>query len=368
MKHFSLVIGFLIFVFTLSAQNSGSQYFYVGSYTSEGAEGIYLCQLNTATGEIQLEKTFTGIENPSFVKLSPSKQILYAVSEAGENGSFVYAYKVGDNKTLGYLNKQSSGGQGPCHVDVSPDGKFVAVANYGGGTFSLYSVREDGSIDPAVKTIRNSGTGPNTDRQSKPHAHSVRFSPFSNEIFNADLGTDQLNICHLENGTMVQHDQKFVKLPPGAGPRHFEFHPNGRVIYVINELNSTISTIVKKGDEWKVVDNISTLPDDFEGVSYCADIHISKDGKFLYGSNRGHNSIAVFKVDPKDQSLSFLETVSVEGNWPRNFGITPDGNWMLVANQRSNTITVFKIDKKTGGLKYAGNQIELPSPVCVEFY
>jgi len=366
MKHYILLIlGFLFSTFVFG-QDSKYQEFFVGAYTSEGAEGINLCKMNNETGEISLERTYTGIENPSFLRLSPNKKFLYAVSEAGEAGSFVYAYKVA-NHELKFLNKQSSNGQGPCHVDVSPKGNSVTVATYGGGTTSIYPVLQNGNLMEASSTIVNTGKGPVKDRQDKPHAHSMKFSPFENLVFSADLGTDQLNIYEPNYFGLKKATQEFVKLPPGSGPRHFDFHPNGKVIYVINELNSTITAIRKEGEEWKVFQNISTLPKDFNGESYCADIHISKDGKFLYGSNRGDNSIAVFAVNSTDQSLKLLETVSVEGNWPRNFGITPDGNRMLVANQKSGNITVFNIDKETGKLKFTGKEIKLPAPVCIEF-
>jgi len=370
MKYFSLLIGLFLSASMVFGQGNQNQLFYVGTYTAEGAEGIYLCDLDTRSGEIRLEKTFTGMQNPSFIKLSPDKEYLYAVSETargdGKTG-YVNAYRVEKNKDLTLLNAQESGGDNPCHVDVSNDGKFVVVSNYHSGTYSLLRVKNDGSLASAEETIRNEGSGPNKARQAEPHAHSAQFSPFSNAIFNADLGTDQLNIVHLENGRLVQQGQAFVKLASGSGPRHFEFHPNGKVIYVINELNSTVSVLEKEGAVWTVVQNISTLPAGFDGESYCADIHISSDGRFLYGSNRGHNSIAVFSIDSDDASLKFQNTVSVEGNWPRNFGISPDGEWMLVANKKSNNISVFSIDKKSGSITYSGQEIELPSPVCVEF-
>ncbi|WP_340110828.1 lactonase family protein [Maribellus mangrovi] len=352
------------------SQNSQRQYFYVGTYTSEGAEGIYYCKLNKKTGTLTLENTIRGIDNPSFLRLSPDRKYLFAVSETakgdGETG-FVHAYTVKKNGHLEHINSQESVGDNPCHVDVSKDGEHVLVSNYSSGTYSVFSVGDDGALSPAVKTIYNMGSGLNKQRQEAPHAHSAKFSPFTNEVFNADLGTDRLNITHLEDRTLIESGQAFVKLEPGAGPRHFDFHPNGKVIYVINELNSTVSALRKEGNNWTVFQNLSTLPDDFHGESYCADIHISKDGKFLYGSNRGHNSIVIFSVNEKDQTLSLKETVSVEGNWPRNFGITPDGYWMLVANQRSNNITVFRIDHETGSIKYTGKEIKLPAPVCIEF-
>lgn len=355
---------------TVLAQQKDMQKFYVGTYTTEGAKGINLCSLNSETGELTLINTFEGVPNPSFVRLSPDRKALYAVSETAETegtpGS-IYSFRVGKNGELTGLNKQLSGGDWPCQVDVSPDGKFAGVANYGSGTFSLFKVNKDHSLSEAVKTIQNEGTGPDKDRQSGPHAHSVKFSPFTDEIFNADLGTDHLNICHLKNGTMVQEGQEFVKLAPGAGPRHFDFSPNGKAIFVISELNSTVSVLHKLSNNWEVVQSISTLPANFKGESYCADIHLSKDGKFLYGSNRGHNSVAIFKVDEKDQTLEMLGTVPVEGNWPRNFGITPDGKWLLVANQRSSNITVFKVNTDDGSIVYSGKQIKLPAPVCIEF-
>lgn len=367
MKRYILFLFALLISVSIFSQNKNQQQFYVGAYTSGGAEGIYLCSLNLETGEIKSEKSFSGIENPSFVKLSPDKNYLYSVSEAGEKGSFVYAYKVEDNKSLNFLNRQSSNGNGPCHVDVSKDGKFVATATYGGGTTSLYSVSGDGSLIEASSVHINKGSSTNEKRQNKPHAHSIKFSPYDNQVLSADLGTDNLDIYHLENGKLVKEEQTFVKMNPGAGPRHFDFHPNKEVIYVINELNSTISVVKRVNNAWKVVQDISTLPEDFEGTSYCADIHISEDGKYLYGSNRGHNSIAVYQVNKKDQHLQRLGNVSVEGNWPRNFGLTPDGKWMLVANQKSNDITVFKINPKTGMPEFTGKKLELPSPVCIEF-
>ncbi len=361
---FLIALLFSVFVF---AQENKIQNFYVGTYTSAGSDGIYLCSLNLETGEITAEKSFSGIENPSFVSLSPNNKYLYSVSEAGEKGSFVYAYKVENNKDLTLLNKQSSNGQGPCHVGVSADGKFVATATYGAGTTSLYPVSDDGSLKEASSININKGSSANENRQNKPHAHSIKFSPYGKQVFSADLGTDNLDIYQLKSGKLENEGQAFVKMKPGAGPRHFDFHPKKEVIYVINELNSTLSVVKKVDNMWKVDQNISTLPEDFEGTSYCADVHISADGKYLYGSNRGHNSIVIYEVNKKDQSLTSLGTVSVEGNWPRNFGLTPDGKWMLVANQKSNDITVFKINQKTGMPEFTGNKFEIPSPVCIEF-
>lgn len=352
-------------------QETQKQLFYVGTFTSEGAKGIYLCDFDDVTGGITLKETFTGVDNPSFLKVSPDNKYLYVANRAPKeiepSGGFVSAYEIGKNGTLKFLNKQLSHGADPCHVDVSADGKFVAVANYGGGTTSLFPVNENGSLLPASSIIKNEGSSVNQSRQTKPFAHSIKFSPFGNRVFSADLGTDQLNIFTLEGDKLVQTGQKFAKLEPGAGPRHFDFHPDGDVIFVINELNSTITTFKLAGENWEKYQTISTLPADFKEASFCADIHVSADGKYLYGSNRGHNSIAVFEINRETKQLKSIGFTSVEGNWPRNFALSPDGNYLLAANQRSGNITVFKINKDTGMPEFTGNEIKIPAPVCIEF-
>jgi len=360
----------LLLFFQSYGQTPDSGKFYVGTFTSEGAEGIYLCSFDFSTGEIALINTFKGIDDPSFLKISPNRNFLYAVARASEkiekSGGYIQAYKIGQNGDLNFLNKQVSHGSGPCHVDVSPDGNFAAIATYGGGTTSLYKINDDGKVSPASSTIINEGSGP-TSRQSAPHAHSIKFSKNGKQVFSADLGTDQLNIFDLNKGKLIPAKQPFVELPPGSGPRHFAFHPNANVIYVINELNSTISVIDKNGRNSEVVQTISTLPENFSGTSYCADIHVSADGNYVYGSNRGHNSIAIFKTDPVSKQLEFLTTVPTRGEWPRNFTLTNDGNFLLVANQHSGNIVVFKINTENGIPEFSGKELKLPAPVCLEF-
>lgn len=371
MKKITFLFILFALLLELTGQEAGNQQFFVGTFTSEGAEGIYLCDFSP-NGKVTLKNTFKAVDNPSFLKVSPDKKYLYSVNRttnAIENsGGFVTAYKINKNGNLEFLNKQVSNGSGPCHIDVSKDGKFVAIATYGGGTTSLYPVDKDGSLLPASTVINNTGSGADESRQSAPHAHCIKFSPFNNQVFSADLGTDQLNIYKLKNTELVSENQDSVEMAPGAGPRHFDFHPNGKVIYVINELNSTVTALQEKDGKWSKFQTLSTLPENFTGKSFCADIHVSSDGKYLYGSNRGHNSIAVFAVENGTGKLEFLKTVSVEGDWPRNFTLSPDGRFMLVANQRSNDITVFKIDKSTGVPEFTGNKITIPAPVCLEFF
>jgi 6-phosphogluconolactonase len=371
MKKTALLIFLFLTVFIVKSQDNTIRKLYVGTFTSEGAEGIYLCNFNQETGEIRLDKTFKGIDNPSFLKISPDGKYLYVATRAANviepSGGFVSAYKIGTDGSIYFLNKQVSNGQDPCHVDVSPDGKFVAVANYGSGTTSLFPVEANGSLAPASSVIANEGSGPDVQRQSSPHAHSIKFEASGKLVFSADLGTDQLNIFRLEGKELKPAGQKFVKLAPGAGPRHFVFHPDNEIIYVINELNSTITVLKDQGNEWIAVQNISTLTPGFSGKSYCADIHISPNGKYLYGSNRGDNSIFVAAIDRLTKQLSGVGTVKVEGDWPRNFVISDNGRFLLVANQRSGNITVFKIHSETGVPEFTGNEIKLPAPVCLEF-
>ena len=371
MKRLILLFMLIMNVLLTSGETPEKQYFYVGTFTSEGAKGIYYCEFDNKTGEIVLKETFIGVDNPSFLKISPDKKYLYAVNRATKeiepSGGFVSSYEIGTNGNLKFLNKQLSHGADPCHVDVSKDGRFVAVANYGGGTTALYPVTENGSLLPASSVIENEGSSIDKSRQTKPYAHSIKFSPFGNQVFSADLGTDQFNIFTLKGGKLIQNGQKFVKLDSGAGPRHFDFHPDGDFIFVISELNSTITSLKRDGENWEKSQVISTLPADFNGTSYCADIHVSKDGKYLYGSNRGHNSIAVFEVNGKTKELKSKGFSSVEGNWPRNFALSPDGNYLLVANQKSGNITVFNINKETGMPEFTGNEIKIPAPVCIEF-
>lgn len=371
MKKILFVLILFLNVLWIFAQSAQKQQFYVGTFTSEGAKGIYLCEFDAVTGGISLKETFRGIDNPSFLKISPDRKYLYVVNRSTKEieplSGYVSAYEIGENGTLKFLNKQLSNGADPCHVDVSKDGKFVAVANYGGGSTAMYNVSDNGSLLPAVTVIKNEGFSINKVRQTKPYAHSIKFSPFGNEVFSADLGTDQLNIYVLENDKLIQSKQKFAKTVQGSGPRHFDFHPDGETIFVINELNSTITTFKMKDGKWADHQSISTLPTDFKGVSYCADIHISADGKYVYGSNRGHNSIAVFEIEKETKTLKAAGFVSVEGDWPRNFAISPDRNFLLVANQKSGNITVFKINKETGMPVFTGKEIKLPAPVCIEF-
>lgn len=364
----SALIVLLCYVSYSQAQESKSVF--VGTFTSEGAEGIYLCKFDPETGNLSHSKVFKGIDNPNFLRISPCGRYLFAVIRnpiaVDPSGGSVAAYRIAANGDIEFINKQSAQGNDPCYVDVSPDGKWVAIANYGGGSVALYPVGPGGVLSPASSLIKHQGSGPNAARQQAPHAHSIRFSGDGKTLRAADLGTDQLLIYRLDAtaGTLSPGKQPFVALPPGAGPRHFTLTSGEDYIYVANELNSTVSVLENNDGVFNVIQTVSTLPAGYTGTSYCADIHLSPDNKFVYVSNRGHQSIAVLSRD-SDGKLTPVTHVSVEGDWPRNFTLDPSGKYMLVANQRSHNIAVFEL--RNGIPVFTGNQIKIPAPVCLDF-
>ena len=372
---FYLKIVFILlsgFCFLSYGQGQDKVLFYVGTFSGNGAEGIYLCNFDTVTGNLGLENKFKGYDNPNFLTKSKDGRYLYACirpEQAGASGNgAVAAFKINrEDGALSFINQQSSEGVDPCYVDITPDNKYVAVANYGDGIVSLFKTEPDGSLGKATQVIQHSGSGPNERRQAGPHAHSVRFSPFDNNVFAADLGNDNLMIYDFNEteGKLTEGQIPFTGMEPGSGPRHFDFHPEGKFIYVVNELGSTVS-IVSIENNYKVIQTISTLPAGYGGINYCADIHISACGKFLYCSNRGHNSITTFRVDEG----GFVEWIAVtpsNGQWPRNFTVAPGENFLLVANQNSNNISVFRINRETGIPVYIRKEIQIPSPVCLVF-
>ncbi|OGS73637.1 MAG: hypothetical protein A3F91_14580 [Flavobacteria bacterium RIFCSPLOWO2_12_FULL_35_11] len=335
---------------------------YVGTYTDANSEGIYLYNFNLKTGELTNKKLAIEAVNPSFITFSSDKKFMYSVGEVdnfkGAKSGFVNAYSTEKDGTLKFINKVSSNGAHPCHIQLNKDNSKVAVSNYTGGTVSLHSISKNGEITPATQVIDHNKEA----KQS--HAHSAKF--FKNNLFIADLGLSNFSQYQLANADHKFQLKANYEVPNNAGPRHFEISKKGKFIYVINELNSTISVLKKKKDSYDFVQNITTLNAGFDGKSFCADIHLSKDGQFLYGSNRGENSIAVFKINKKNGELQKTQTLSTNGDWPRNFTLSPDGNYLLVANQRSKNIGVFSVDRKTGYLTFL-NSLDSPTPSCLLF-
>lgn len=358
MKIYSFI--FLFFCFSIaSAQNIP---LYVGTYADADSEGIYLYDFNLKTGELSNKKLAVAAVNPSFITFSSNKKLLYSVGETdsfeGAKSGFVNAYSVSKDGTLNFINNVSSNGAHPCHIQLNESDSKVAVSNYSGGTVSVHSILKNGEISPAMQIIDHSKGS------EQSHAHSAKF--FKKNLFIADLGLNTFSQYYF-----VENDNKYLintsyKIENNAGPRHFEIAKKGKFIYVINELNSTISVLKKQKDHYVFVQNISTLADGFDGKSSCADIHLSKDGKFLYGSNRGENSIVVFKIHKKSGELQKTQTISTNGDWPRNFTLSPDGNYLLAANQRSKNISVYRLEKKTGNLTFL-HSIASPTPSCLLF-
>ena len=358
MKSSFLII--LFFCFSIaSAQNIT---LYLGTYTDAGSEGIYLYDFNLKTGELTNKKLAVEAINPSYITFSSDKKRLYSIGEVdnfeGTNSGFVNSYSVLKDGTLQLINKVSSNGAHPCHIQLNEDNTKVAVSNYTGGTVSLHSIAKNGVISQATQIIDHNNSG----KQS--HAHSAQF--FNNNLFIADLGLSSFSQYQLANNNHKYQLKAKYEVPNNAGPRHFEISKKGKFIYVINELNSTISVLKKKKDHYVFVQNITTLADGFDGKSFCADLHLSKDGQFLYGSNRGENSIAVFKINKQSGELEKVQTISTHGDWPRNFTLAPAGNYLLAANQRSKNISVFSVDRKTGKLTFLYS-INSPTPSCLMF-
>jgi 6-phosphogluconolactonase len=352
---------------------------YIGTYTTgkSTSKGIYRLELDPATGKLTNAGLAAETSSPSFLAIHPGQHFLYAVSEvddfSGKKTGVVAGFSI-DPKTgnLTLLNKQPSGGPGPCHLVVDKQGKNVLVANYNGGSVSAIPVGADGKLGEPTAVIQHKGKGANPARQDAPHAHSINLDAANRFAFVADLGLDQVLSYRFDaaKGTLTPNDPPFVAVAPGAGPRHFAFHPDGKHAYVINELELTVTVldydaekgVLKKGQ------TISTMPKDAkrEGAS-TAEVVVHPSGKFLYGSNRGHNSIVAFAIDPKTGELTYIAHQSEKIKMPRNFNIDPTGTFLLVANQDSDSVIVFRIDQKTGELKPTEHSVEVPVPVCVKF-
>ncbi|MDZ7315195.1 MAG: lactonase family protein [candidate division KSB1 bacterium] len=358
-----------------SAQGSESvEYFvFVGTYTAGASEGIYVYRLNPQTGGLRLARTIQDRNNPSFLTIDIPRRRLFVVREVdnyqGTDQGAVAAYRIDpESGSLSFINAQPSGGAHPCHVTVDALGRFVFVANYSSGTIAAFPVQEDGSLSPASTVIQHRGSGPNKSRQEGPHAHSVTLSPDGRFLLACDLGIDKVMVYQTDfsgNG-LVAEPSRFAAAAPGAGPRHLTFDPSGQRIYVINELNSSITVYDYHAEDGSLtrIESVSTLPPDFSGANTCADIHITPDGRFLYGSNRGHDSLAAFAVDAASGKLTLLGHTPT-GRTPRNFVIDPSGSYILVANQNSDSIIVMQIDRQTGKLTPL-QTVSVPSPVCIQ--
>jgi len=343
---------------------------YIGTGGRE-SKGIYAFRFDSTTGKLDPIGLVAEAKRPSFVALHPNGRFLYAVAEA--NGGAVGAYSI-DAKTgmLTLLNTVSSKGDGPCYVRVDRTGKNVLVANYSSGSVAVLPIEADGKLRESTSFVQHSGTVADVKRQGGPRAHSFNPSPDNRFAVAADLGLDQLLVYKFDAAAnkITPNEPPFAKVAPRSGPRHFAFHPNGKKAYAINEISCTMTAFDynAKTGVLKEIQTLSTLPKDVKVTDKLstAEVQVHPSGKFVYGSNRGHDSIAVFSV-ASNGTLTLVENVSTQGKIPRNFSVDPTGSFLLAGNQDSNTIVVFRIEKRTGRLTPTGQTVETPSPICIKF-
>jgi len=351
---------------------------YIGTYTGARSKGVYVARFDSASGKAGPPELAAEAPNPSFLALHPNQKFLYAANEVGDfsgkKSGAVSAFLI-DSHTgrLTALNQQPSGGDGPCHLAVDRTGKSVLVANYGGGSVEALPIKPDGSLDTPTTFIQHHGSSVDRQRQEGPHAHFIATDPANRFALACDLGLDKVVVYKFDpaNSSLLANDPPAASLPPGSGPRHLAFHPGGRFAYVINEMKCTMTALTYDPErgELKELQTLSTLP---EGESprpdfSTAEVEAHPAGKFLYGSNRGHNSMVTFGIDGKTGKLTRLENVSTQGKTPRSFGIDPTGRYLLAANQDSDNVVVFRIDEMTGHLAATENTVQVGTPVCVKF-
>lgn len=356
---------------------ASSDYFvYIGTYTGPSSQGIYAYRFHPADGKLTPIGLVGETPNPSFLAVHPKRQFLYAVNELdtynGQKSGSVSAFRMDPQSgKLSLLNTVSSRGGEPCHLLVDKTGKNLLVANYGTGSVASLPLKEDGSLGEASAFIQHTGSSANPERQAGPHAHSVNLSADNRFVIVTDLGLDEALVYRFDaaKGSLTPNDPPYAKVDPGSGPRHFAFHPTGKYAYVNNEINSTVTAFRydRSRGTLQQLQTVSSLPKDFSGRNSTAELAVDRQGKFLYGSNRGHNSIAVFAIDTHNGTLTPVEQTSTQGKTPRNFAIDPTGSYLFAANQGSGNIVLFRIDQKTGRLTPVGQTVEVGSPVCVVF-
>jgi 6-phosphogluconolactonase len=376
------IIGLLVLAFPILAMSAtrdaakGEYLLFVGTYTANQSKGIYAYRFVPASTKLTPLGLVAETPNPSFLTIDSTGRLLYAVNELekykGESSGSVSAFVV-DQKSgkLLPLNEVSSRGTDPCYLSLDQSGKYVLVANYGSGSVAVFQVHKDGSLGKASAFVQHTGSGPDRERQEGPHAHWIGVTPDNRFAMAVDLGIDQVLVYRFneKTGTLSPNHPASVAMEPGSGPRHLDFHPNGKFVYVLSELQSKINVFsydLRQGT-LQPLQHIATVPKEFSGTNYPAEIRVHPNGKFLFASNRGHDSIAVFSIDQKNGTLSPVGPFSTQGKKPRNFEIDPSGSRLFVANQESGNIVIFDIDQTTGKLTPTGQVLHLDSPVCLKF-
>ena len=351
---------------------------YVGTYTQGDSEGIYQFTLDTKKGKASQATLAAKSVDPSFVALHPSGKFLYAVNETTswegtENSGGLSAYTIdASSGRLDLMNQQPTRGAHPCHLVVNKAGTSVLVANYTGGSVISYGIEEDGCLGPEISFVQHTGSGVLKPRQASPHAHSINIDPSGRFAVTADLGLDKMLVYSFDakKGSLTANKPAGTAVKPAAGPRHFSFHPNGKFGYVINEINMTVTAFAwnSKAGTLKELQTLSTLPPgkSVEKGMSTADVQVAVGGRFLFGSNRGHNTIVSYKINRKTGQLTYVGNFSTGGETPRNFGLDPSGRFLLAENQKSGTIHILRINRRTGELKPTGSVVKVPAPVCVK--
>lgn len=374
-RHSLLLAGYLLFGFfptKASAQKKSVVDLVIGSYTKPGAEGIHVYGFDTQTGDLQFRSATGGIDNPSWLSIGRQGKMIYAVSEKNSGSGSVISYRFDPvSGKLSLVNQALSGGKGPCYISIDSAGTHVFTANYSSGSVGIIRLNEDGSLDSAsLRSIQHTGSSVNKESQTRPHAHSAVLSPDDRYVLSADLGNDHVYIYRFNARAaeaLSPADPAFVNIEPGSGPRHICFHPNGRFVFVVNEISGTIDVFDYKDGTLAHKQTITLLPDGFTGIVEAADIHISPDGQFLYASNREERNELIIYSIAADGTLRLAGRQPVLGIAPRGFAIDPTGTFVLVANLKTNEVVVFRRNVRTGLLTFTGKKISVPQPACLKF-
>ncbi len=379
------LLWFLLFslvTVTAAKDSPKSKYLlFVGTYTEKESKGIYAYRFDAASSELTPLGIAAEASNPSFLAIDPSHRFLYAVNEVEKykdaNSGVVSAFAIdrqkGDRQTgkVQLLNAVASRGADPCYIAFDKTGKYALVANYTGGSVAVFPVQPDGHIGESSAFVQHVGSSVNRERQEGPHAHWIETTPDNRFAIAVDLGLDELLVYRFDakTGSLTPNNPPYAKLDPGAGPRHLAFHPNGKFAYVVNELQSSITAFAYDASRGTLhkLKTVSTLPKNFLGNNDTAEIKVHPGGKFLFASNRGHDTIAVFSIDSKTGALTLADHFPTQGKTPRNFEIDPTGKLLFVANQDTNNIAVFQIDSNNGRLTLTKQTLQVPSPVCLKF-
>lgn len=351
------------------------EFIYVGTFSGDIEKGIYVYEFDRRQSSLSLVQILGGMESPTYIEIHPNGKFLYSVNRnsINENKDWGSVSSYSIDATTGYLthiNDQPSYGNAPCHISIDSKGRLLFIANYGTGSIAAYPIEENGSLAPASKFIQHTGSSVGGERQQGPHAHSTMVSPNDDFLYAADLGIDKVKTYRIDykNKSMEPVPDSDGIADPGSGPRHIIISANQEFLYLLEEMGHQVAVfrINKENGALHPVQTISTLPENYKETNFCADIHIDPSGKYLYASNRGHNSLAIYGINKKTGKLSLIDIESVQGDWPRNFLIDPRGEYLFVANRRSNNVIVFKRDNSSGKLTSAGIEVQVPEPVCIK--